>query len=182
MRVLKDHKGFSLVELIVVIAIIGILAGSAITLMGHIAVANVDKSVQTFTMAMNKLQLDSMSKSDKDNKSCIFLFRSGNTYYICRAKKSDAFNLNTMKANGTSLGSNIKVSTHRTFISGLQDSPVELVDGDYLKLAYLRDGSLDTEDISLGSGNDLLTLHITLEGKGGSEIIINKDTGKLIVQ
>lgn len=180
MRILKNHKGFSLVEMIVVVAIIGILAGASIALFGHLRVANVDKTVQVFSMALNKLQLDSMSKTAQNKKFCVYLFRSGDVYYICRAKQNEPFNLTTMKANGTSLGGGITISTQKTFLDGTEETAVELGDGAHIMISYLRDGSLNSS--SVGGGDSLMTFRIIIEGQGGSEIIINRDTGKLIVQ
>jgi len=57
MRLGKDQNGFSLMEMVIAIAIIGILAGFSINMIAYIRSANIEKAVQEFADDMSKVQL-----------------------------------------------------------------------------------------------------------------------------
>ncbi len=60
---MKDNKGFSLVEILVAIAIIGIVtAGSALSI-NMVSRANVDKGMQLVDSTMDKLKTECLSKA-----------------------------------------------------------------------------------------------------------------------
>ena len=63
-NVKKENSGMSLVELIIVIAIIGILAGVSIGMMGHIHYADTKKAVETIDAELDRLRIFSMSKKE----------------------------------------------------------------------------------------------------------------------
>lgn len=132
----KDHKGFSLVELIVVVGIVGILAGASITLLGHIRHANNDKVVKTITTALSKQQAQTMSKQ---TKPYLYIYQIDGEYYICQSTvKLEAIDGSVLsKSAGTSLGSGYSIYA--------EDGAVRwLVTGsNFIRVAYKRDGSFD---------------------------------------
>ena len=59
-----NQKGVTLVEIILVIAIIGILAGKTVMVIGHLRYADTEKAVKTVDSSLDKLQVQTMSKAD----------------------------------------------------------------------------------------------------------------------
>ena len=54
-----NQKGVTLVEIILVIAIIGILAGTTVMVIGHLRYADTEKAVKTVDSSLDKLQVQS---------------------------------------------------------------------------------------------------------------------------
>ena len=59
-----NQKGVTLVEIILVIAIIGILASTSVMLIGHLRYADTEKAVKAVDSSLDKLQVQTMSKAD----------------------------------------------------------------------------------------------------------------------
>lgn len=77
-RLKKDQRGFSMVEIIITLAVMGLLASSAFSLMNYLKYADVQKAYKTIGDQINKLQVDSMSKKSKQE---IQIYKVGlNTY------------------------------------------------------------------------------------------------------
>ena len=55
---MKDNRGFSLVEIIVAIAIIGVLVGGSFVSINLIARTNVEKGIRVVESTMGKLQTE----------------------------------------------------------------------------------------------------------------------------
>ena len=64
MHKVLNQKGVTLVEIILVIAIIGILASTSVMLIGHLRYADTKKAVKTVDSSLDKLQVQTMSKAD----------------------------------------------------------------------------------------------------------------------
>ena len=62
-RKLLGQNGITLVEIIIVIAIIGILASTSVMMIGHLHYANTQKVVRTLDSSLDALQARTMSKS-----------------------------------------------------------------------------------------------------------------------
>ena len=75
----SNNKGFSLVEMIIVIAVIAILAGASVTFFGHVRYANTQKTVESIDSAIDKLQSNAMSKS---NNSYLYIYKLSDGYYM----------------------------------------------------------------------------------------------------
>lgn len=159
MRVLKDHKGFSLVELVVVAGLVAILAGISLQLIGHIGSANIEKSTKYVTDALSKQQMRSMSK---ENKPYLYIYEyNGKKYFII--SEETAYNSSTMGSKGTEIG-----NAEITYNNG-SDHTVD--SANVLKISYKKDGSFkecpNTITITVGSNSRTITL--------------NKETGRHVV-
>ena len=75
----KDRKGFSFVELVIVIAVMGLLASTAFSLVNYLKYADVQKAYKTIEDQINKLQVSSMSKKEKQE---IQIYKVGNDTYL----------------------------------------------------------------------------------------------------
>lgn len=60
---MKDNRGFSLVELLIAVALIGIVTGASVLSINMISRANVDKGMRLVVDGMGKLQTECLSKS-----------------------------------------------------------------------------------------------------------------------
>lgn len=61
----KDNKGFSLIELILVITIMAIVVGGAFITMQSLNYANVSRTAKTVNASLAKVRIENMSKGDK---------------------------------------------------------------------------------------------------------------------
>lgn len=163
----KNHKGFSLVELIVVIAIVSILAGISFSLLGHVKLANKEKAVQYVSMSLNKLQTRTMSKAEKQY---LYVYRiSGQYYTTISATDCSTFNAAVMNSNGAPIGVGMSIYA--------VDGATKTVIGDngFAKIAYRKDGSFDTTKTSC-KGLSVET------DRGATAIKFIAETGKHIIE
>lgn len=166
MNIRKNNKGFSLVEMIVTIAIIAILAGVSFSLLGHLKHANTEKTVQTVSMVLGKLQARTMSKS---TKAYLYIYKISGSYY-CTVSTTNctSFDASVMKADGNPLGSGMNIygvdsTGNKTLIEN----------NGYIKVAYRRSGAFDTSNTNYAA--------INIAGNYSSTIKLIAETGKYIV-
>lgn len=72
-RVRKDQGGFSLVEVIIVIALMAVLAGSSVAMVGHIRYANTKKVAEEVDQALSRLRLETISRNG--GRQVLFIYR-----------------------------------------------------------------------------------------------------------
>ena len=93
----NKHKGFSMIELIIAIAIIGIFTGLGSISFGYIRAGNVRSATKTVDSNLSRLRLDTMSKA---SKPYMYLYKLGNDYYMyC----TNSTSVDTSVANGTKI-------------------------------------------------------------------------------
>lgn len=157
----NNQKGMTLVEIIIVIALIGILAGSSVVLIGHIGYANTKKTVESIDVSLDKLQSTAMSKKEKQY---LYIYKRDDGYYMKQlSEKLDVLDSTKLDGNGT------KISGKDTEIH--IDSPSgTIVESDtIIRIKYTRSGVFDTDTNVNG---------IVIEGKGSYTITLVKETGK----
>ena len=176
----KNQRGFSLVEAIITIAIIGILAGSSVAMVGHIRYANTKKVAEEVDTALSRLRLDTMTKMGEDKFKYLYIYRwsdgladgYSDGYYV-RLLDEDEIpsfdsNANLNSGNGTRL-----CGTNVVFI---KDNGQTVGKGDYICIAYKKNGLFRFVD---EDGNVVTnTKSITISGSGTYEIILNEETGR----
>ena len=161
----KNQKGFSLIEMLVVVAIISILAGVSLRIVGYLRVANAEKTVQTIEKACTKLQATSMSKA---SKPFLYIYMNdGEYYYVFSATDCNSYDASVMKKDGDPIGKGIKITREA---SGTMN---EVTGAVFIKIAYKRDGTFDTaktncDAIKIEAGNSTERLKLV------------KETGKVI--
>lgn len=132
MRVLKDQKGFSLLELVVVAGIVALLAGISFRLVGHLHNANIEKATQYVSNALTKQQTRSMSRA---NKPYLYIYKLSGAYYYCLSEE-DSYNPSTMGTNGMEIGAGFTIKFQ---YDGQPEK--ELDDSVVLKIYYKKDGT-----------------------------------------
>ncbi len=109
MAMRRDRRGFSMVELIVVIAILGILAGTSVTLFGHIRYANIKKAVETVSDRLDRQRIMSMSRQ---GTQYLYIYRMSDGYYMkSLSVKLDAYDAAYLATDADKIcGKNIDIS------------------------------------------------------------------------
>lgn len=75
----NHHKGFSMIELIIVIAIIGIFTAMATLGFGYLQSGNVKSAAKNIDSTLTKLKLDTMKQS---NQPVMYIYKKGSDYYM----------------------------------------------------------------------------------------------------
>lgn len=160
MRFHEDQKGFTLVELVIVTAIVAIMAALSLTMLARIKYANTEKMVTHVTDALSKLQILAMTK---ETPRYMHIYKVGDDYYVCVNDSA----VSTDGKGGNCLGSNIEI--YKVVGDGGDEELVTSIT--QAVVSFKRDGTLRTvgsEDIR----------KIVVCGSFDTEIRINPKTGK----
>ncbi|MBR4734195.1 MAG: prepilin-type N-terminal cleavage/methylation domain-containing protein [Lachnospiraceae bacterium] len=171
MRFRDDQKGFTIVELVIVTAIVTIMASLSLTMLGRIKYANTEKMVNYVYDALKKLQITAMSKSDP---YYLHIYKEGDEYYYITSTSSTY--LSSMGTNGTSLGGNIKIFK----VVGAGGTEEEIVGNKRIAISYRKDGRIREKDASGSALEDIRK--IVIKGSFDVEIRINHETGKCVAE
>lgn len=166
---IHDHRGMSLVEIIIVIAIIGIMAGSSFVMINNVKAANLKDTVETIDTSLNKLQMQTMSKA---GNPFLYIYKLGDGYYLkILYEKLDVFDGSKLDADGT------KVATNAVKIYMDAEAPDKLVEdgGRFIRIAYRKSMEFSYTD------NDTNVNSIVVTGISAYEIKLMSETGKHIV-
>ena len=103
-RKLLGRNGITLVEIIIVIAIIGILASTSVMMIGHLHYANTQKVVRTLDSSLDALQVRTMSKA---GSSYLYIYKLDNGYYTrVLSDNLGSFDDTKLTSDGTKLCNN----------------------------------------------------------------------------
>lgn len=167
-RLREDNRGFSLVELIVVMAIVAILVGATVSLFRQITFANTEKAAETISANLEKARVTAMSKS---GNNYIYIYKLDDGYYMKSSSVlMDALDAAQLDKNGVKIcNNNIKI--YRGGASGT------LVDGsEVIRIRYTKTGVFHAEtNVFSGSGTEG---QIVVNGVGDHTISLIKTTGK----
>ena len=132
-----NQKGVTLVEIILVIAIIGILASTSVMLIGHLRYADTEKAVKAVDSSLDKLQVQTMSKAD--------------TPYLYIYHLSDGCYMKIMNDDVTSFDSSkfdkkgVKLSNNRVDIYMESKSGTKVDGNNFIKVVYKKSAAFDTD-------------------------------------
>ncbi len=154
---MKDNKGFSLLEFIIVLGMAAILAGSAVSFTGYIRYANSKSCAERLYSGIDRLQVTSMAKKDK---KVMVVWRKDDEYYYDiytydgstvsgNAVRTKSIDECTNGTTGTKLGNSALTIKYKNKNTGVYKS---LDNDDSFIIAYAMDGSYsktytDTEEI-----------------------------------
>ena len=65
MKKCRNEAGVTLIEIIIVLAIIGILASASVLLIGHLHYADTERVINNIDTSMNELQIKNISKAEQ---------------------------------------------------------------------------------------------------------------------
>ena len=165
MRFHEDQKGFTLVELVIVAAIVSIMAALSLTMLARIKYTNTEKMVTYVTDSFSKIQILAMSK---ETPRYLHVYRLDGDYYVCINESATS----TAGKNGTSLGSNVKVYK----VVGAGGSDELITDSVHAVISYKKDGTIREGDAL----EDIRK--IVVSGSYTVEIRINHKTGRIVTE
>lgn len=169
----RDHRGFSMVEIAVAIAIIGILAGISVSMYGQIHYANAKKAVETVSSKLDSHRITSMSRKETQY---LYIYHLDDGYYM-KALSDDGSGSDPFleSFNGDLLdNSGIKICNNAIEIYIDSEESGRLVSGnEIIRIVYKRNGVFDT------SSKGTEASKIVFVGSGGTYTIsLIMETGK----
>lgn len=160
-----DERGMSLVEMMIVIALMGILSVSAVSLMGRIYYANTKQTVETISSALDKLRINTMSR---EGNQYLYIYELDGSCYLTESDvKYDSFDSAAMTADGT------KLCGGSTEILIDSETGAKVGPGGIIRIAYKKGGAFS---------DDTNVSKIIIKGKGVTVISLTKDTGKHYIE
>lgn len=182
------EAGFTLVEMIITIAIMAILAGVAAGSMSLITAGNAKKSSARFNSALNEAQVQTMSRV---KPTYLYLYRASNGRIMVATSESDA--ADACKTIGEITAATRKereVGDSTITVKYTQNSTEKtLGDGEILRITYRKDsGAYDvgesghTNDFSLAPADRKFISEVKFEGKSSYKVKMVKETGRHYVE
>lgn len=166
-RTLRDQNGITLVEIIIVIAIIGIMASTAVMMIGHLHYADTQKVVKTLDSSLDALQVKTMSKS---GRYYMYVYRLGNSFYMkILPDDISGFDASKFTEDGTRL-----CNSTITIYGKMGGTSTEVTDQSYvIKVAYTKSALFDSTCTNVDE--------IDIDGVPHYTLKLVTDTGKHFV-
>lgn len=155
------NKGVTIIEMILVVAIIAMLTTGVAVLANHIAFADTQKTSRLIGSTLDKLRLETMTQ---DTRQYLYLYKVGTNVYMKVSEKDVAADAALDVASGTKIGRDMQVVYKET---GGTDT--ELVPGASLMIYYKRSSG------AFLSNYEFLTFN---HAGRSAKILISKDTGR----
>lgn len=165
-KFLKDKKGFTFIEIILVMAILIIFASTTVLYMGHLRDINVKKAANEVDTALDKLQVRAMSKA---KTPYMYIYRLDDGCYMkVLNEEITLFDTSKFDKNGTKIGAAaIKIYQNDETTAG------EVTGQKFITIVYNKSSDFsDKTNVST----------IIFKGNSRHEIRLIKYTGKHILE
>lgn len=161
----RNEAGVTLIEIIIVLAIIGILASASVLLIGHLHYADTERVINNIDTTMNELQIKNISKAEQ---SYLYIYHLSDGYYM-RILSDDLSGFDSSKLNGD--GTKLSNNTIEIYGTDAGGSRVAIKGtANYIKVSYTKSGSFDSSKTNVKE--------IAIEGTPQQTLTLVFDTGK----
>ena len=161
----RNEAGVTLIEIIIVLAIIGILASASVLLIGHLHYADTERVINNIDTSMNELQIKNISKAEQ---SYLYIYHLSDGYYM-RILSDDLSGFDSSKLNGD--GTKLSNNTIEIYGTDAGGSRVAIKGtANYIKVSYTKSGSFDSSRTNVKE--------IAIEGTPQQTLTLVFDTGK----
>lgn len=161
----RNEAGVTLIEIIIVLAIIGILASASVLLIGHLHYADTERVINNIDTSMNELQIKNISKAEQ---SYLYIYHLSDGYYM-RILSDDLSSFDSSKLNGD--GTKLSNNTIEIYGTDAGGSRVAIKGtANYIKVSYTKSGSFDSSKTNVKE--------IAIEGTPQQTLTLVFDTGK----
>lgn len=161
----RNEAGVTLIEIIIVLAIIGILASASVLLIGHLHYADTERVINNIDTTMNELQIKNISKAEQ---SYLYIYHLSDGYYM-RILSDDLSGFDSSKLNGD--GTKLSNNTIEIYGTDAGGSRVAIKGtANYIKVSYTKSGSFDSSRTNVKE--------IAIEGTPQQTLTLVFDTGK----
>lgn len=158
-----NQKGMTLVEIILVFAIVGIMAGSAFLIIGHLRYADTEKAARAIDSALDKLQVETMSKS---GSRYLYIYHLGNGCYM-KVLSEDLTTFDSSKLDNS--GKRLANNTVEIYMDS-EDSAHKVDGTTFIKVTYTKALTFDSTNTNVSN--------IIVKGGPTYKIQLVTDTGK----
>lgn len=176
----RQEDGFTMVEMIITIAVSAILVGTIAGAMGYISAGNSKRSAARFNSKLNTAQTETMMKADA---SILYLWqdsdgiKAGTSTEDCNTRTDLDTAIAGDKVASTVVGGS-RVSVQATDEDG---DTYDLDDTNMIKIAFIKStGAYDYAN-SGTSGDSRFFTEIVFQGAESYEVILVKQTGKHVI-
>lgn len=179
---MRDNKGFSLVEVLVALAIIGVVVAASTLSINMITRANVEKGMRLVESTMGKLQTECTSKS-KATYMYVYQDSSDSDFYIKVSKKlhtsvadimSDSAEASRIETSGVDM-----YYTTATTENGVSAGPHDIKGNAFVAITYNKS---DSSIIGYANGTNKVSTLMRIEAYGASKVALVEmayETGKV---
>ncbi len=174
MRIHEDQKGFTLIEILITIAIVSILGALSMTMLSRIKFVNAEKAANYVSDGLRKAQVYGMSK---ETQNYLHIYKYENQYYMKITDSSDG-TPDTMGSSGSSIGSNISI--YKVVGTADPEVRVEIAGSTQIVVSFKKDGKMREKDSSGDTMEDIRK--IIIDGSHEEVILLNPKTGRHIIQ
>ena len=173
----KNNKGFTMIEIILVIAILALLSGVTVGVVSYIRYGNSEKCVAEIDATLDKLQLEAMSK---EVTPYMYLYGTDKGYYMILSDSKDLNRVELEAQGGTRLANNalsVLITGMKMEVGGV--TIMEAGTKDLKELGFVRLGFKKSTGAFL-EGSYCESIAVT--GKGITTIYLVEGTGKHYVE
>lgn len=150
-----DANGFSLVELIIIMGIMGVMVGASMNVLSYLKLGNVKKAANTVNTYIGETRSDDMTQT-QDKAPTMILYQCSKGIYVVKTAVStvNAVSATVTKTDGTNMvfdgTEGEKVANAGLTITCYKEgaaSPTTLSDGDFIAIKFRKSTGAFSNDL-----------------------------------